>query len=700
MREAGGRCREWAIATAVAVLGLAGVCLAPAACAAPAPSGWAHNSFDRAVDQLVRRGYPQAIERRLCAFGTSPLGFRNAGSASDDAAAAFLRDEMIAAGLADVRLEPVPVDETQFNGASITAEGRVMLAVPWGGCPGTDLQGIEAEVVYVHSATSAEMDAVGDVTGKICLVDYDTDDYHPSIQAAQCAGRGAVAMILTRAEGVTEGMYGAPGALGENDGCWDLDWGPMLFVAQEDGDWLKGRLADGPLTVTFRSDVSVRTAADGGLGYNVAGVIRGRRSTGQSVVVTAHHDAYFSGGLDDSSAVAGMLLLARAMKASGYRPDRTIVFMATTGEECGQTDAFYDWLYGAAYSVIKEHPGWSGSVVGNVNLEMLGFRDDPELWSVNSVELDGWYAAAARRHRALSGAVHVLDSLGAETAQSDSYAFMLAGIPAVSLQTPWQLDYYERQYHTQYDTADLVDYRYLGRNVKFIERLVARLADVDRLLPYDLRARGRQIARVFDRKALRRAGASSSAVSSLSRALVAYSHASAAFQRRRSRIAASHYATVNAGLLRIVGQMHRSLLALDQWEEAVYPHTQVYRDLASLNAAIRLLGLPEPDSEGALEALEAVGMSWYGTHFDYSAYLAERRRHLPSYAKLGWGARAHLAPNLDVMPQYRLVKEGRCAQARRELLSIAQAQAAELDARLLNTARVLRSAASAVRRLR
>jgi len=86
-------------------VGLLLLLLSPAAAfAGQAPT------YDQAVDQLVAQGYPQAVETYLNSLGTSPLGFRFAGSPSDNAVAQYLAQQMRSIGLSNVRLEPVPVD--------------------------------------------------------------------------------------------------------------------------------------------------------------------------------------------------------------------------------------------------------------------------------------------------------------------------------------------------------------------------------------------------------------------------------------------------------------------------------------------------------------------------------------------------------------------------------------------------------------
>ena len=83
------------------------------------------------------------------------------------------------------------------------------------------------------------------------------------------------------------------------------------------------------------------------------GVIPGRVRNGEKILFVAHHDAFFQGAVDNTTAVVAQLVMARAIKMAGYTPRRTIVFLSTTGEEGGQVDTWYDWCYGAWYSATK-----------------------------------------------------------------------------------------------------------------------------------------------------------------------------------------------------------------------------------------------------------------------------------------------------------------------------------------------------------
>ena len=76
-------------------------------------------TYDQAVDQLVADGCARDAEDYLTSLGTDPLlGFHLAGTWAEHDASYFVRDELQAMGLSDVRLEAVPVDAWDFKGAT------------------------------------------------------------------------------------------------------------------------------------------------------------------------------------------------------------------------------------------------------------------------------------------------------------------------------------------------------------------------------------------------------------------------------------------------------------------------------------------------------------------------------------------------------------------------------------------------------
>ena len=150
-------------------------------------------TFDQAIDQLVANGYPQQLERQLNSYGTSALGMRMGGTSADNAAAQFIADEMKRLGMTNVRLEKVAVDKWEWRGASVSAGGRKLTATSFGGVPATPFGGVTGEVVYAGLGSAPDYEALGDVTGKIVIVDFASDYFWinlPGLEAKVARGEG------------------------------------------------------------------------------------------------------------------------------------------------------------------------------------------------------------------------------------------------------------------------------------------------------------------------------------------------------------------------------------------------------------------------------------------------------------------------------------------------------------------------------
>lgn len=138
-------------------------------------------------------------------------------------------------------------------------------------------------------------------------------------------------------------------------------------------------------------------------------------------------DQIYNGAMDNSTGIATMLEVARAMAESGARPKRSILFAAVTAEE--------DGLLGSEY--LAKHPVvGNGKVVGVVNLDMpvlLYDFTDVIAFGANHSSL----GAAVQRAGAQIGVALAADPLPEEGlfTRSDHYRFVREGVPSVFLMT-------------------------------------------------------------------------------------------------------------------------------------------------------------------------------------------------------------------------------------------------------------------------
>ncbi len=372
-------------------------------------------TYDEAVDQLVADGYTRDAEDYLTSLGTDPLlGFRLAGTWAEHDASYFVRDQLKDMGLSDVRLEAVPVDAWDFKGATVTVGKETYTASSFAGVRGTDGP-LNAEMVYVGNGTAAEFAAAGDVDGKIVLFDSSLENWWLNMVGAEATLRGAVGAVMTYGAD-SYPWYSYPEALGANDGEYDLRWVPMVYVSWKDGDAIKAELAaKDHMMATMASDVTFTMAENGGVGYNVVGVLPGSDPDLAPVLLASHLDAHFRAGLDDTGAAVNELLTAKAMTMSGVQPRRTVIFFFTCAEEYGYTDCWYDWAIGAWYAITQEHPDWAGNLAMMLNIELMAEK------------------GAEFRLRAAADVLPFVESVAADS--SDVLPYGVKGVPTPSTWT-------------------------------------------------------------------------------------------------------------------------------------------------------------------------------------------------------------------------------------------------------------------------
>lgn len=642
---------------------------------------WSAPTYDKAVNNLIAKRYPQRIEKHLCSLGTSPLGYRLAGTASDNAAARYLRDQMRLMGLKKVRLEKVPLDVFEPRGASVAVDRGDM--PPWkivcsqfAGVLGTPKGGVTGEVVYVGTGTAAEFDGVGDVEGKIVLVDLALNDIAwLNMPAHEATVRGATAVIFTfNPDADTDPYYSvAPDAFGSNDGLYGEDWSPCVYMPWRDGEWLKSEMDRRTVTATVVSDVRVKLKKDGGFGYNVLGEIPGKVKNGQKTVVTAHHDAYFHAGIDDTSGTTAAMLMAKAMRLSGYKPNRTIVFMLTTGEEYGYANAYWDFLAGSWHGITVTHKDWPGKVAAQINLEGQGHING-EVEIEISRELNAWAEKIVEANPSLSPRGHEIYS--PVSSWTDSFPFATAGVPTMTVSSSGEV--YAGRYHSSYDVRELIDWKFFGQLNK-LEFRIARALDKG-LLPYNLQDVADDIAETVDKDQLEATGADATAVAAFVDDVAAFQEAAAAYEADKASIGAAQIAATNAELVKIEKRLNTAFLSLDPNDEVLWAHQELVRDLEGINAALAALQEDTPHPHAAKEALEGVYLMWYGLTFSEVPWQTYLAWHAPD--AVGYGTTANVVEPIDAVPAYNLIDAVEYKDAIDALTGLKTARVAELDARL------------------
>ncbi len=640
-----------------------------------------------AIDELFTREYPQKLLEDLCSFGTNPdLGFRWAGTSAEIAAGRRIQQEMTAMGLSNVRREPVPVDVFEFKKGELTVGARKMLASTFAGVSPTPPEGITAPVVYVKRGTAADFDAAGDVSGKLVLIDFWGGPKKPSFEAEF---RKAAGLIFTKCPESQFRFHFNKQTLGAFDSCFELTTPPMLYICEEDGEWLKSKIKDGLAEATMLLDEEVKLRAEGGTAYNIVGELPGSSTDGQMILLTAHYDAHFRGAVDNTGGTVSMITLAKAMCDSGFRPEHKIVFMACCAEEFARVNAnsFFSILGGSFWAISNSHPDWPGKVRLVINLEETNGNPCP-LTIYCGGETKPWVAklgTSYSRFLPFGKKLKTPTEFG-----SDHVPFIWSGIPGIEF-TGSKTDEFYPRFHTNFDTPEFLSWETFTDHAKFIN---AAIQEVDSgLLPHDFEAKAKDLGGHVKQDQLLMAGASPFIVSKLIDSISSLERAAGRFQANRASIPAKHVDHVNTYLLKIAKVLNRGLSAFSGWKN-VYPHEELLSNTLNLNTAIDSLEKNPPDSTSALKALEEIYPTSIGVKFSEAVYQRVLRRRHPDTENLDLISLGKLSVPPDVIPEYRAIERGDMGAAIVKLKGKLRLEILQLDRRLEEMISVLEAAHS------
>ncbi|WP_030105802.1 M28 family metallopeptidase [Actinoalloteichus caeruleus] len=297
---------------------------------------------------------------------------------------------------------------------------------------------VEGGVVDVGAGTEADYPA--GFTGGLVLVDHTTANREAQVRTA--VERGATGVLLVAASATPD----------RKAGCFVPSLSnqvpiPVLGLAQAHGEWLRQRLAAGPVrlraVLTRHSDLT---------SYNVLAerpATIGSPATAPVVMVTAHYDSVpgSPGANDDGSGTALCLELARVFRS--LPTQHTVRFALWGSEEQG--------LIGSRYYVNQLSDAEAARISGCFQNDMVATSHDPAnrywLLSVDgedNLTTQGVAEAAAR----LGYVPHV--SGPTARGSSDHVPFHERGIAAANFS--WRGEagpaLLEPIYHTPEDTID------------------------------------------------------------------------------------------------------------------------------------------------------------------------------------------------------------------------------------------------------
>ena len=419
----------------------------------------------RIVGEVLTRGEQVRYMHKLA----DEIGQRLTGSPNAVRAEEAVSEWLSEMGLDNVHFDPFEMGARwtrRTAAASMTSPyTRPLIVGSYTWTPSTEPAGLEGPIIDVGTGSPEEVKALsGRAYGSIALVSPMTTSLDEVIEnlyrtpelVGELADAGAKAVLIASDKEDTL-LYTAPVSFGAEASVSAL---PVLSVAQEDVGLLRRLLTQG--------EVRVRVAVENEVGpafqsRNVVGEIRGSERPQEIVLLGAHLDSndLGSGAVDNAAGCAGLLETARAIKALGLQPRRTLRFVFFMGEEEG--------LVGST-AYVKQHLDYLDDMVAVLIMDIGAGR--PLGWfSMGRTDLDPGIERIMAPLQAISGSAIVHASFAA----TDNAAFMAAGVPnLVMIQDDSS---YVPVHHTAADTPDKADQAAFAAAVATLAATAFQLAD-------------------------------------------------------------------------------------------------------------------------------------------------------------------------------------------------------------------------------
>jgi N-acetylated-alpha-linked acidic dipeptidase len=449
---------------------------------------------------------------------------------------------------ASMREEPIPGD--RYTQASVDELGLPYHAYSASG-------DITAPVIYAGSGNPADYDWLAtqgiDVRGKLVLVRYSVPYSYRGFKALTAQQRGAAGLLIysdPADDGYAKGKVYPDGPWGPDS---HIQRGGIVYDFMVPGDPLTPGWASvpgarrlqasdaislptivsvplsyrdarvilasltgpevperwrGALPLTYRAGAGetilrVRMRGDDRIRpiWTVTGVLRGAERPDEVVIVGNHRDAWIYGGVDPSSGSAALMELARtlgALKKSGWKPARTILFASWDAEEFTLTSStewgeqHASWLRDKAVAYLNVDSAASGPNLSIAAVPALNGAIEDVARVVRDPGSRVTLAARARDRASRERGVLPTGSAGEMIdnrlgSGSDYTVFLnFLGVPVADLSFDGPYGVYHSMYDNHRWVATIGDpgFRYHVALVQLWGLLALRLAQAD-VLPLD-----------------------------------------------------------------------------------------------------------------------------------------------------------------------------------------------------------------------
>lgn len=332
---------------------------------------------------------------------------------------------------------------------------------------GTDMNGLEADLVYVGKGSTESFSKV-DVKGKFVLVETPlmgnlTELFLEYINAVEIErnakemGALGVVYMSSRAKKLLYRHLTSYGIKNEM---------PMVVMARDDATRCRRLLKRGkPLRLKLALDVVDEGAHPS---YNVVGELKGSSKADEIVIVGAHLDSWGLGtGANDNGCNVNLVIdIARQMQKLNIQTERTIRFVLFNGEEQGM---FGSWAYAEQHAAELD------------KIKMVCVID------IGSGDIDGFFTNGREEltpylDQYLSHLSHLeieFEHTNGTIVGTDNYDFFAQGVPNVV--GKHDVYNYCADYHSESDTFDKVNQENLKNNTAIIAAVLLGFANEENL---------------------------------------------------------------------------------------------------------------------------------------------------------------------------------------------------------------------------
>ncbi len=566
-------------------------------------------SSDKTTDvfSYIDTEFSEQVMDKISSLGdNADVGNRSAGSPAEKEAADFIYSTMKEIGLSNVTIDTFTCDNWTFEKGRLYFDENDYISL--GGYATNLVCDMEpVSVVYCGKGTAADFENV-DVEGKIALIEIDQYNEwwinHPAYEAYL---NGAKAVIAYNYAGYAQ--Y-SDTTIGVQDICGP-DYAPALAINKQGFDQLKSLIDENGGEAQVTLDVKSVVEKDG-TSQNVWGEIPGKSD--ETIMLIAHYDGYFHSAYDDASGVATILGIAKAIKDSGYEPEKTIRIICHGAEEWGKSNTEYDWAKGAYEQITKIHPEWADTAFALLNVDgMYPISGQKDFAIATVYELNSFTQEAIKPIMENYPQYNV-EVLSPTSTGTEDFAYSQAGIAAiVASDVDFERSNYEKYiYHTSMDSKE---YGYNPEVFKMVHELFTNILlelDNSPVRPLNFTTELNALEESLNKDITNE---SHSVYAALNNA----KDAAAVLDEKIKSGEIENSVEFNQKTAEIFRDIRQNFVTFTWESEIIFPAEQCQNNIEALTAAIEAL----KDGNGDLaydEYLYNVDYNWYAYEFSKEAY--------------------------------------------------------------------------------